>query len=90
MHETGIVRDLVRRLQAAAGNAGAIRVAGVSMRLGALSAFSPAHFQEHFEAEARGTLAEGAALQILVSDDVTDPQAQDVVLESIDLEIDEE
>lgn len=90
MHETGIVRDLVRRLETAARDAGAIRVSGVSLRLGTLSGFSPAHLQEHFEAEARGTLAEGAALQIHLSDDTTEKWAQDVVLESIDLEVDGE
>ena len=64
MHETGIVRDMVRRLEAVARDAGATRVAGVAVRLGALSQFSPEHFREHFDEEARGTVAEGAALSI--------------------------
>ncbi len=33
MHETGIVRDLVRRIEQAAGEAGAERVAGVTVWL---------------------------------------------------------
>ena len=69
MHETGIVRDLVRRLEQAAHEAGAERVSGVEVWLGALSQFSPEHFREHFEDEARGTVAEGAALRIETSDD---------------------
>ena len=89
MHETGIVRDLVRRLQAAAKDAGALRVSSVEVRLGALASFSPAHFREHFDEEVRGTLAAGATLRIRVSDDAGDPHAQDVMMETIDLEVPE-
>lgn len=87
MHETGIVRDLVGRLQQAASDAGAVRVRGVSVWLGALSQFSPEHFREHFDDEARGTLAESATLHIVASDDISDRHAQHVVLQSVDLEV---
>jgi hydrogenase nickel incorporation protein HypA/HybF len=90
MHETGIVRDLVRRLEAAAQDAGAARVVGVEIRLGALSQFSPAHFREHFDEEVRGTRAEGAALRIQTGEDVADPHAQDVMLVNVDLEVPDE
>jgi hydrogenase nickel incorporation protein HypA/HybF len=89
MHETGIVRDLVQRLVQAARDAGAERVIAVSVWLGALSPFSPEHFREHYDDEARGTMAEGATLHITASDDVTDPNAQHVVLQSVDLDVDE-
>ncbi len=85
MHESGIVRDLVHRLERAARDAGATRVSSVAVWLGALSQFSPEHFREHFEDEARGTLAEGAALRIETSQDVRHPQAQSVVMQSADL-----
>jgi hydrogenase nickel incorporation protein HypA/HybF len=90
MHETGIVRDLVARLLDAASHAGANRVSGVSVWLGALSQFSPQHFREHFDDEARGTPAEGAALHIVASDDLSDPAAQHVILRSMDLDVDED
>jgi Zn finger protein HypA/HybF (possibly regulating hydrogenase expression) len=90
MHETGIVRDLVRRLEQAAREAGAERVSGVVVWLGALSQFSPAHFREHFDDEARGTLAEGAALRIVASEDPVHPQAQHVVLQSADFAVPDE
>lgn len=89
MHETGIVRNIIRRLEAAAKDAGAVRVSGLDVRLGALSPFSPAHFVEHFDDEARGTIAEGAKLRIHLSDDTADPHAQDVMMESIDFEVPE-
>lgn len=87
MHETGIVRDLVRRVEAAATDAGAIRVVGISVWLGALSQFSPAHFREHFDDEARGTLAEHAKLNIETSDDPSDPNALSVMIRDLELEV---
>jgi len=87
MHETGIVRDLVHRLERAARDAGAERVSGVAVWLGALSQFSPEHFRAHFDDEARGTVAQGAAVRIVMSEDIEHPHAQNVLIESVDLEI---
>ena len=87
MHETGIVKDLLRRVETAARQAGAQRVSGVHVWLGALTSFSPEHFREHFEEEAQGTLAEGARLTIEVSEDAADAGAQQIVMRSIDLEV---
>jgi hydrogenase nickel incorporation protein HypA/HybF len=47
---------------------------------------SPEHFAEHFEEVAAGTLAQGARLNATVSDDLGHPNAQDVLLKSLDLE----
>jgi hydrogenase nickel incorporation protein HypA/HybF len=87
MHESGIVRDLVRKLEGVAHDANAEAISGVQVWLGALSQFSSGHFREHFEEETRGTLAEGAALDILTSQDTGDPDALHVVIRSVDLEI---
>jgi len=87
MHETGIVRDLVRRIEVAARDAGADRVSGVVVWIGALSQFAPVHFREHFDEEAHGTIAEGAALTIEMSQDVAHPHAQDVMMRSVDLDV---
>ena len=87
MHESGIIRDLVRRVEAAAHDAGAEKVSGVEVWVGALSQMSAAHFREHFEEESRGTLAEGAALVLELSDDLGDPRALTVVLQSVDLAV---
>jgi hydrogenase nickel incorporation protein HypA/HybF len=85
MHETGIVRDLVHRLEHAAREAGAVRVSGVDIWLGALSQFSAGHFREHFDEAAHGSLAEGAIVRIEASTDALHPQAQHVMLQSFDL-----
>jgi hydrogenase nickel incorporation protein HypA/HybF len=87
MHETGLVRDLVRRLEASARDARAVKVVGVTVWLGALSQMSPEHFREHFEADVRGGPAEGAALTLEVSGDPSDPNAQSVMLQSVELAV---
>lgn len=87
MHETGLVRDLIRRIDQAAAANGAARVSGVRVWLGALSHLSADHLREHFVVEARGSIAEGARLVITESDDLADPDAQHVRLESLEMEV---
>lgn len=87
MHETGIIRDLVRKLEQAARDAGATRISGAAVWLGALTSFSPDHFRQHFAKEARGTLAQGAALKIEISQDIGHPNAQDVMVRNVDLDV---
>jgi hydrogenase nickel incorporation protein HypA/HybF len=87
MHETGLIRDLVHRLDAAARDAGAEKVSGVEVWLGALSQMSAEHFREHFDEETRATVAEGATLKLEISNDLEHPQAQSVVLQSVELKV---
>ena len=88
MHETALVRDFVRRIDQIARAAGASHVIGAKVWLGALSHLSAEHFREHFALEARDTLASTATLKIEVSTDPTDPHAQQVRLESVELKED--
>ncbi len=87
MHEAGLVRDLLRRIEQLARAERARRVTAVTVRLGALSHMSPDHFSEHFRDAARGTLAEGARLEIHASDDPRDPDALHVRLEDVELDV---
>lgn len=89
MHETGIVQDLVRRVQHLAEDAGAERVSTVVVWLGALSQFSPQHFREHFDDAVRDSPVAGARLDIEASEDVHHPHAQDVMLQSVDIDVPE-
>lgn len=86
MHEASLLRGLMRQLQDIAAARGAVRITAVSVRLGALSQMSPAHFTGHFHEAARGTIAEGAALRAVVSEDFTDPRADGVWLEDVEIE----
>ena len=86
MHEHGLMKDLMRRILSTAATENARRVTGVSVRLGALSHMTPGHFGEHYAQAAVGTIAEGAALDIATSDDITDANATDVVLTAVEVE----
>ena len=87
MHEKKLMDDLMREIEAQAEAEGAVRVTRIRVRLGALSHFTPDHFREHFEDASRGTVAEGAEVEAELGTDPTEPAAQGVVLESIDVEL---
>ncbi|MGE0333993.1 MAG: hydrogenase/urease maturation nickel metallochaperone HypA [Gammaproteobacteria bacterium] len=87
MHEASLMANLMRRLDEIAKTEHARRVVGLSVWLGALSHISAEHVAEHFERAAAGTIAEGARLDVTVSDDARHADAQDIVLESVEVEI---
>jgi len=86
MHETALVRDVVRRIEDLAQATGARRITSVKIWLGALSHLSAQHFREHYALEAQGSIAAGAILTIEASNDLDRPDAQRVRLESVDLD----
>jgi hydrogenase nickel incorporation protein HypA/HybF len=87
MHERAVMDDLVRTIEARAHAEGARRVTRIRVRLGALSHFTAEHFREHFVDASRGSVAEGAEVEAELRVDPTEPAAQGVVLESIDVEL---
>lgn len=86
MHEATLMKGVMRRIEEIARDQQATRVVSVSVWLGALSHMSPEHFAEHFEEAAAGTIADGARLSATASEDVSHPNAQDVLLESIEVD----
>jgi Zn finger protein HypA/HybF involved in hydrogenase expression len=64
MHESGIVEDLIGRLEKLSHANGGGRVRRVGLGLGVDAGFSRAHFEEHFRAASAATIAEGAELAI--------------------------
>lgn len=62
------------------------RATGVSVWLGALSHFSAEHFAEHFKHVSDGTLAASARLNVTVSEDLQDTDAQEIMPESVEVE----
>jgi hydrogenase nickel incorporation protein HypA/HybF len=86
MHERSLIAGLVRRIDEICRVEHAERATRVTVRLGALSHISAEHFREHFEREAAGCAA-GAVLEVLVDADPSGPHAQEVVLESVEVEI---
>jgi len=87
MHEASLMADLIRKITTLAEAQEAGKVTGVRLTLGALSHLSPDHVQAHFVHAARGTVAEGARLHIEARTDITEPLAQDIRLDSIEVEV---
>ncbi|WP_421723492.1 hydrogenase/urease maturation nickel metallochaperone HypA [Bauldia sp.] len=86
MHEASLMKNLMRQIDAVAQQENAKRVTGVAVWLGALSHMTEAHFGEHFRQASAGTNAEGARITATLSDDTTHANAQDVLLESVEVE----
>lgn len=87
MHELSLIQDLLQKIEQVAQEHQATKVTGVAVRLGALTHLSADHFREHFEQAVAGSLAEGATLEIEVNPDTEDPNAQDILLVSVDAEV---
>jgi hydrogenase nickel incorporation protein HypA/HybF len=87
MHEQAVMKDLMGHILDLAAAERASAVTRVNVRLGALSHFTPEHFREHFEDASRGTTAEGATVDAVLSYDATEEEAAGVVLESVELEV---
>lgn len=85
MHEFSLMADLLRKIEQLAKDADANKVTAVKVRLGALSHITPDHFREHFEEAIVGTVADGAKLDVEQCDDEHDPNAQDILLDSVDI-----
>ncbi|MCP4633880.1 MAG: hydrogenase maturation nickel metallochaperone HypA [candidate division Zixibacteria bacterium] len=85
MHEFSLLEDLLNKINSIAKDNDSDKVIGVKVKLGALSHISAEHFREHFNHAVKGTIAEGAKLDTFLSTDETDPHAQDILLESVEV-----
>jgi hydrogenase nickel incorporation protein HypA/HybF len=87
MHEASLMTNLMRRIEMAAMTENAAHVTSIAVWIGALSHMSAEHFAEHFQRAASGTMAEGARIDMTVSDDTNHASAQDILLESIEVDL---
>lgn len=85
MHEQAVLRDLIREMKRVAAQHGARRVRAAHVWLGALCHLDEDHFREHFAVESRDTCAAGAAVTVEISHDLNAPNAQGVILRSVEL-----
>ena len=86
MHESGMIEDLIAKIEAVARDNSARKVLAVEVSIGPLAGISGDHLREHFLIASRGTLAEGAEFRVR---ETPDPAARDplgVFLESVELE----
>ena len=88
MPEAGLARDLIRRAEDLAIAEGARRVTAVTVRIGALASVTGDDLRVHFAEEARGTMAEGATVEVVAGPDgedgLADPHSMDLLLVGIE------
>ncbi|MDF1859956.1 MAG: hydrogenase maturation nickel metallochaperone HypA [Verrucomicrobiales bacterium] len=89
MHELSLINNLLSKIDDVVRANGGRRALVVEVWLGALSHLSPDRFADYFVEFSRGTVAEGAWLDIEVSEDMNDSNAQQILLRNIEVEIDE-
>jgi len=86
MHEQSLMADLMRKINTIGEEQQAKRITCVKIKLDALSHISADHFREHFVQAAAGSCAEKAQLDVEVLTDLNDPYAQDIMLDSVEVE----
>ena len=83
MHESRLVTDILSTVESVAQANNADQVEVIRIEIGALSHVTPDGFSGHFDLVSRGTVADGARLDITKSEDLDAPDALDVRLVSI-------
>lgn len=86
MHESSLTHNLIKKIEFVAGN-NPSKVLRVQIKIGAFCPISGDHLQEHFKEAVRGTRIEDALLEIKKSADGLDPHAQEITLESVEVEV---
>ena len=85
MHEQSLMADLIRKVESIARRNAAAQVVSVRIKVGGLSGLSTEHLREHFSDSARGTLAEGATLEIATSTGKDPDDSLGIVLDSLEV-----
>ncbi len=85
MHEFSLMADLMKKIEKIAKEQDAEKVIKVNVKLGALSHISAEHFKEHFIHVSKGTKSENAVLEIEEATDMSASDAQDILLQSVEI-----
>ena len=85
MHEHALFRDLRAKLVEVADLERATSIRRAVIWIGALSHLDEGHLREEWPEIVRGTPAEGAQLDVVVSEDPADPRSSSLVLRSVDV-----
>ncbi len=81
MHESGIIQELMTKVEEAARANSASKVVSIDLSIGLLAGIEPDHLREHFVIAAMGTIAEGAELRIQTTEEPTG-----ILLQSLEVE----
>lgn len=85
MHEFSLLADLLRKIENIRVENDATKITAVTVKLGALAHISADHFREHFVDAVKGTPSDGAHLNVIQLTDETDPHAQEILLDSVEV-----
>ncbi len=86
MHEMSLMNNLLAKIEQIAKENNSNKVSKVCVTIGALAHISEDHFKEHFVEGTSGTIAESAELFVTMDEDTNNPNAQDILLTSIDVQ----
>lgn len=86
MHEFSLLADLLRKVEAVRVQNGGGQVTRVRVWIGALAHISAGHFREHFEHAVASTPLQRAELEVEESRDESNPNAQQILLESVEVD----
>lgn len=67
MHDRSIMDSLIRKVEALARENGALKVTLIRVELGTMAHMDERHFLEHWEESSRGTIADGAGVEVRAS-----------------------
>lgn len=86
MHEEAMLKDVIRKAEEVARREGATRVTRVRLWVGARSHLAGPELKERWTHAVTGTTLSGADVEIETSGDPGDPNAEGVMLRSLDVE----
>lgn len=87
MHEAHLMGDFIHKIEQIATQEKAKKVISVKVWIGALTNMSSAHFLEHFMQSSVGTIAEGAHIETVMSQDLLDKNAQHILIASLEVDL---
>ena len=85
MHEQSLMKDLMNKIHQLMADENKPLI-GVTLQLGELAHISGSHLLEHFEHEVAGTSLQGVKVIIEEVAGIDHPQAQDIILKSLEFE----
>jgi hydrogenase nickel incorporation protein HypA/HybF len=86
MHEESMLKDVVRKAEEVARREGAARVTRVRLWVGARSHLGGPELRARWAHAVTGTSLSEAHVEIETSSDRTDPNAENVILRSVDVD----
>ncbi|MGD0588157.1 MAG: hydrogenase/urease maturation nickel metallochaperone HypA [Thermoplasmata archaeon] len=89
MHEEAMLKDVVRKAEEVAHREGAARVTRVRLWVGARSHLAGPELKDRWANAVTGTTLSGSEVEIETSSDREHPNAETVILRSLDVDADE-